>query len=49
VIHAMLDALRENAPAHGPFERIVTISGEQVTVRGFVDDGVIKIGTASIP
>jgi hypothetical protein len=48
-IRAMLDALRGNVPTHGQFERIVTISGEQVTVRGFVDGGVIKIGTAFIP
>jgi hypothetical protein len=48
-IRAMLDALKGNVPAHGPFERLVTISGAQVTVRGFVDDGVIKIGTAFIP
>ena len=25
------------------------VSGEQVTVRGFVDNGVIKIGTVFIP
>lgn len=36
-------------PLHGRFETVITVSGEQVTVRGFVDNGLIKIGTAFIP
>jgi hypothetical protein len=32
------------------FERVINVSGEDVTVRGFVDsEGMIKIGTAFIP
>jgi len=45
----MLDGLKGHVPQHGTFETVITVSGEQVTVRGFVDNGVIKIGTAFIP
>lgn len=45
----MLDALRGQVPHNGVFEEIVTVCGEQVTVRGFVDNGVIKMSTAFIP
>ncbi|WP_216636187.1 hypothetical protein [Mycobacterium sp. IS-3022] len=45
----MLDALKGNVPQNGTFETVVSVSGEQVTVRGFVDNGIIKIGTAFIP
>ncbi len=45
----MLDALKGSVPQNGTFETMVLVSGEQVTVRGFVDNGVIKIGTAFIP
>lgn len=45
----MLDALKGHVPQNGRFETVVTVHGEQVTVRGFVDNGVIKIGTAFIP
>jgi hypothetical protein len=45
----MLDGLKGNVPQNGTFERVITVSGEQVTVRGFVENGVIKIGTAFIP
>jgi hypothetical protein len=33
----------------GVFERAVTVGGSQITVRGTVLDGVVKIGTAFIP
>jgi hypothetical protein len=45
----MLDALEGHVPQNGRFETVVTVHGEQVTVRGFVDNGMIKIGTAFIP
>lgn len=45
----ILDGLKGHVPQHGTFETVITVSGEQVTVRGFVDNGVIKIGTAFIP
>jgi hypothetical protein len=45
----LLDALKGYVPQHGKFETVITVSGEQVTVRGFFDNGVIKIGTAFIP
>ena len=48
-IGQMLDALKGHVPNSGQFESVVTVSGQQVTVRGFVDNGVIKIGTAFIP
>jgi hypothetical protein len=44
----LLDALKAYVPQHGKFETVITVSGEQVTVRGFFDNGVIKIGTAFI-
>ena len=45
----MLNELNGNVPAQGTFEKVIRVSGEDVTVRGFVDNGVIKIGTAFIP
>lgn len=45
----ILDGLKGNVPDQGVFETVVDASGENVTVRGFVDNGVIKIGTAFIP
>ena len=45
----ILAGLKGHVPQQGTFESVITVSGEQVTVRGFVDDGVIKIGTAFIP
>ena len=48
-IKAMLNELNGNVPAQGTFEKVIRVSGEDVTVRGFVDNGVIKIGTAFIP
>jgi hypothetical protein len=45
----MLDELKRNVPQNGTFETVITASGEQVILRGFVDNGVIKIGTAFIP
>lgn len=48
-VREMLDALQGKVPQSGQFEEIITVSGEQVTVRGFVDNGTIKIGTAFIP
>lgn len=45
----MLDALKGQVPPNGRFETVITVHGEQVTVRGFVDNGMIKIGTAFIP
>ncbi len=48
-VEQMLDALRGRVPQNGTFEEVITVGGEQVTVRGFVDNGVIKIGTAFIP
>lgn len=49
-VRAMLDALKGKTPEGGVFEKVVNISGENVTVRGFVDgNGIIKISTAFIP
>ena len=48
-IKEMLNALKGHVPDHGMFETVVKVSGENVTIRGFVDGGVIKIGTAFIP
>ncbi len=45
----ILDGLKGNIPDNGVFESVINVSGEVVTVRGFVDNGVIKIGTAFIP
>jgi len=45
----ILDGLKGRVPNQGTFETVVNVSGENVTVRGFVDDGVIKVGTAFIP
>lgn len=45
----ILDGLKGRVPNQGTFETVVNISGENVTVRGFVDNGVIKVGTAFIP
>jgi hypothetical protein len=45
----ILDGLTGHVPQAGTFERVIQVSGEQVTVRGFIDNGVIKIGTAFIP
>lgn len=45
----ILDGLKGNVPQQGTFETVITVSGEQVTVRGFTENGVIKIGTAFIP
>ena len=45
----ILDGLTGHVPQAGTFERVIRVSGEQVTVRGFIDNGVIKIGTAFIP
>jgi len=46
----ILDGLRGHVPSQGRFETVINVSGENVTVRGFVDsDGMIKIGTAFIP
>lgn len=45
----MLDGLRGRVPDHGTFETVINVTGENVTVRGFVDDGVIKISTAFVP
>lgn len=45
----ILGALKGHVPESGTFETVITVSGEQVTVRGFVDNGVVKIGTAFIP
>jgi hypothetical protein len=45
----ILDGLKGHVPQNGTFETVVSVSGEQVTVRGFVDNGVIKVGTAFIP
>ena len=47
-VELMLDGLRGRVPEHGAFEEVITVGGEQVTIRGFVDNGVIKIGTAFI-
>lgn len=45
----ILDGLRGHVPSQGRFEAVINVSGENVTVRGFVDsDGMIKIGTAFI-
>jgi len=41
--------LKGHVPSQGRFETVINVSGENVTVRGFVDsDGMIKIGTAFI-
>lgn len=45
----MLDGLRGHVPQHGTFQTVINVSGENVTVRGFVDNGVIKVSTAFIP
>jgi len=46
----ILDGLKGHVPSQGRFETVINVSGENVTVRGFVDsDGMIKIGTAFIP
>jgi hypothetical protein len=45
----MLDGLKGRVPNQGTFETVIDVSGENVTVRGFVDNGVIKISTAFIP
>jgi hypothetical protein len=46
----ILDGLRGHVPSQGRFETVINVSGDNVTVRGFVDsDGMIKIGTAFIP
>ncbi|CAA0138260.1 Uncharacterised protein [Mycolicibacterium vanbaalenii] len=45
----ILEELQGNVPAQGVFETVIKVSGENATVRGFVDSGVIKIGTAFIP
>lgn len=46
----ILDGLKGHVTSQGRFETVINVSGENVTVRGFVDsDGMIKIGTAFIP
>ena len=46
----ILDGLKGHVPSQGRFETVINVSGENVTVRGFVDsDGMVKIGTAFIP
>jgi hypothetical protein len=46
----ILDGLKGHVPSQGRSETVINVSGENVTVRGFVDsDGMIKIGTAFIP
>jgi hypothetical protein len=42
--------MKGRGPAQGQSETVINVSGENVTVRGFVDsNGMIKIGTAFIP
>ena len=49
-IRQILDGLKGHVPTQGRFETVITVSGENVTVRGFVDSGgMIKIGTVFIP
>ncbi|MGE2715194.1 hypothetical protein ACQI4L_14135 [Mycolicibacterium litorale] len=45
----ILDGLKGHVPNQGTFETVVNVTGENVTVRGFVDNGVVKISTAFIP
>ncbi len=45
----ILMQLKGRVSQQGEFETVITSSGEEVTVRGFVDGAVIKIGTAFIP
>jgi hypothetical protein len=46
----ILDGLKGHVPSQGRFETVINVTGENVTVRGFVDsNGMIKIGTAFIP
>jgi hypothetical protein len=48
-VRQMLERLGGMNLPNGKFIEVVTVQGEQVTVRGFIDNGVIKIGTAFIP
>lgn len=40
---------QSSLPASGTFERIISVYGKQVTVRGAVVDGIPRIATAFIP
>ena len=48
-VRLMLEQLGSQNLPNGKFVEVITVHGEQITVRGFVDNGVIKIGTAFIP
>ncbi|MCG5433830.1 hypothetical protein LV457_16260 [Mycobacterium sp. MYCO198283] len=48
-IRQILNALHGTVPAEGKFTNIVTLYGQQITVRGYVHDWVIKLGTAFLP
>jgi hypothetical protein len=46
----ILDGRMGYVPSQGRFQTVISVSGENVTIRGFVDsDGMVKIGTAFIP
>ncbi len=46
--YSSLDGQKGHVPNQGTFETVVNVTGENVTVRGFVDNGVVKISTAFI-
>jgi pyruvate/2-oxoglutarate dehydrogenase complex dihydrolipoamide acyltransferase (E2) component len=49
VVEQMLAGLKGQTPAAGRFEEVVRIGGQDVTVRGIVINGIVRISTAFIP
>lgn len=49
VISEFLRQIRGVTPAAGKFEEAIIVNGQNVIVRGFVHDGVVKISTAFTP
>jgi uncharacterized iron-regulated membrane protein len=49
VVEQMLAGLKGQTPAAGRFEEVVRIGGQDVTVRGIVIKGIVRISTAFIP
>jgi hypothetical protein len=49
VVKAMLNGLKGQTPASGRFVEVVNIAGQDVTVRGAIVNGIVRITTAFIP
>ena len=47
-VRAVLNALNGQLPSVGRFEKVVSIGGQSVTIRGSVVNGIPKIGTMFI-